>query len=112
MSLFPDYTPTPEKKKPAGQFHNRPETRQKMLLSGLDCLPGQRDLFDVDGAGKDIRMSDHADGAHCCVTFGGETVRFLIYRRPGETYEETRARGAKKAAEHLAELQAIAAERT
>lgn len=25
--------------------------RQRMLLSGLDCLPGQQDLFPVDDAG-------------------------------------------------------------
>ena len=28
----------------------KPEnTRQTMLLSGLDCLPGQGDLFETDG---------------------------------------------------------------
>lgn len=25
-------------------------TRQKSLFSGLDCLPGQMDLFDADGS--------------------------------------------------------------
>ncbi len=26
--------------------------RQRMLLTGLDCLPGQGDLFEVDGEGS------------------------------------------------------------
>lgn len=28
--------------------------RQRALFSGLDCLPGQRDLFDVDGEAEPI----------------------------------------------------------
>lgn len=31
------------------QFENSERTRQQVLFSGLDCLPGQLDLFDVDG---------------------------------------------------------------
>lgn len=31
-----------------GQFADQPAT-QKKLLGGLDCLPGQRDLIELDG---------------------------------------------------------------
>ena len=45
-SLFGDYSPTPETRpaRPKGT----PE-RTRALFSGLDCLPDQGDLFDVDG---------------------------------------------------------------
>lgn len=46
--LFPDFPPRPEPKKPA-KFAPPEKTRQRMLLSGLDCLPGQLDLFPTDG---------------------------------------------------------------
>lgn len=39
----------PATKPVAGTFHTERRT-QKTMLSGLDCLPGQRDLFEVDGA--------------------------------------------------------------
>lgn len=32
------------------QFENSDRTRQQVLFSGLDCLPGQLDLFDADGS--------------------------------------------------------------
>jgi hypothetical protein len=48
-SLFPDHEPTREARNPVGEFHDEPRRTQKVLLSGLDCLPGQKDLFDVDG---------------------------------------------------------------
>ena len=35
-------------RKPPERFENS-EGRQRMLLSGLDCLPDQRDLFETDG---------------------------------------------------------------
>ena len=37
----------PPRPKPT-RFENR-EARQRMLLAGLDCLPGQGDLFHTDG---------------------------------------------------------------
>ena len=37
----------PPRRKPA-EFENG-EGRQQMLLAGLDCLPGQSDLFRTDG---------------------------------------------------------------
>lgn len=37
----------PPKPKPV-RFENS-EGRQRMLLAGLDCLPGQSDLFRTDG---------------------------------------------------------------
>jgi hypothetical protein len=40
--------------KPKPWRGSEPEhTRQTLLLSGLDCLPGQQDLFAVDSAKKD-----------------------------------------------------------
>jgi hypothetical protein len=30
------------------EFQNDP-TRQRRLFSGMDCLPGQQDLFKIDG---------------------------------------------------------------
>lgn len=33
-------------------------TKQKMLLSGLDCLPGQLDLFEVDALPKETADDD------------------------------------------------------
>lgn len=38
--------------KPA-EFANSDRRRQGVLLSGLDCLPGQRDLFPIDGDSSD-----------------------------------------------------------
>ena len=41
-------TNTPPKRKP--WRGKEPEnTRQSLLLAGLDCLPGQQDLFSTDG---------------------------------------------------------------
>lgn len=37
----------PRSAKPSS-FADNERCRQTMLLSGLDCLPGQLDLFDVD----------------------------------------------------------------
>ena len=37
---------------------SNPKTRQKMLLGGLDCLPGQMDLFPTDGYEQDAECSD------------------------------------------------------
>lgn len=34
-------------------FADNERSKQLMLLSGLDCLPGQRDLFDVDSFPKE-----------------------------------------------------------
>jgi len=34
--------------RPAPRFESTP-ARQRVLLAGLDCLPGQSDLFDTDG---------------------------------------------------------------
>lgn len=34
-----------------------PKDRQRMLLSGLDCLPGQLDLFEVDGEPDDDTLT-------------------------------------------------------
>ena len=31
------------------RFESCDRTRQKLLFSGLNCLPGQMDLFDTDG---------------------------------------------------------------
>ena len=39
----------PPQLKPA-RFENG-EERQRMLLAGLDCLPGQANLFQTDGEG-------------------------------------------------------------
>jgi hypothetical protein len=37
------------------QFEND-ERRQKPLFAGLDCLPGQDDLFSTEGADDDDRV--------------------------------------------------------
>lgn len=34
-------------------FADNERTKQTLLLSGLDCLPGQLDLFDVDSFPKE-----------------------------------------------------------
>ena len=41
----------PPRPKPA-RFENS-EGRQRMLLAGLDCLPGQGDLFETDGESEE-----------------------------------------------------------
>lgn len=38
------------------QFEND-ERRQKPLFAGLDCLPGQDDLFSTEGADDDAGMA-------------------------------------------------------
>jgi len=38
----------PKPRTPVAKFGNNERSKQTMLLSGLDCLPGQLDLFDVD----------------------------------------------------------------
>jgi len=38
---------------PVAKFGNNERSKQMMLLSGLDCLPGQLDLFDVDSFPKE-----------------------------------------------------------
>ena len=35
------------------EFADNERTKQLVLLSGLDCLPGQLDLFDVDAFHKE-----------------------------------------------------------
>ena len=40
-------------------FDNLDRRRQGVLLSGLDCLPGQQDLFAVDGSS---RAEQHTEG--------------------------------------------------
>jgi hypothetical protein len=40
-------------------FENNP-CRQRVLLAGLDCLPGQQDLFPTDG-GTDVPHRDDQD---------------------------------------------------
>ena len=42
--------PPPKRRKT--EFHNTTGT-QKLLVSGLDCFPGQLDLFDTDGPNGD-----------------------------------------------------------
>lgn len=37
-------------KPPRGDFTGREKQQQKVLFTGLDCLPGQQDLFAVDGS--------------------------------------------------------------
>ena len=38
---------------PPSLFADNERSKQLMLLSGLDCLPGQRDLFDTDSFPKE-----------------------------------------------------------
>ena len=38
-------------------FENSERTRQRVLFSGLDCLPGQLDLFDTDGSDTDQKVN-------------------------------------------------------
>ena len=38
----------------AQSFESNSKTRQKMLLAGLDCLPGQMDLFPTDGCEQHV----------------------------------------------------------
>jgi hypothetical protein len=35
-------------------------TRQAMLFAGLDCLPGQRSLFETDGESEQGQIDDTA----------------------------------------------------
>ena len=43
-----------EQQKPKPWHGREPEnTQQTLLLSGLDCLPGQQDLFATDSAKED-----------------------------------------------------------
>ena len=44
-SLFPIDEPRPKPWKPEAPTPGR----QRVLFAGLDCLAGQRDLFDTDG---------------------------------------------------------------
>ena len=37
------------------QLGNNDKSRQKVLFSGLDCLPGQLDLFPTDGTNQGER---------------------------------------------------------
>ncbi len=46
-TFFLSNNPTPKKPR---HFESNDKTRQKLLFSGLDCLPGQMDLFDTDGS--------------------------------------------------------------
>ena len=38
---------------PPSLFADNERSKQTLLLSGLDCLPGQLDLFDVDAFPKE-----------------------------------------------------------
>ena len=43
-------------------FADNERSKQTMLLSGLDCLPGQLDLFDVDSFQKETADAQtHSD---------------------------------------------------
>lgn len=43
-------------------FADNERSKQTLLLSGLDCLPGQLDLFDVDSFPKETcREQAHSD---------------------------------------------------
>jgi hypothetical protein len=49
-SMEEDYTLTNPAPRPAVWRGRQPEnTRQTVLLTGMDCLPGQRELFEIDG---------------------------------------------------------------
>lgn len=52
---MPEFTLTNERPRPPlrSVFADNERTKQTMLLSGLDCLPGQLDLFDVDSFPKE-----------------------------------------------------------
>lgn len=58
MVMFDDepfvLTNEPARRSPI-RFEND-ERRQKPLFAGLDCLPGQDDLFSTEGADDDDRM--------------------------------------------------------
>ena len=49
-------------------------------------------------------VTDHADGAAWSQVVGGQRVKALIYRKPGESQEAVRARAAKVAHEYAAEV--------
>jgi hypothetical protein len=61
---MPDFTLTNERPRTAApsSFADNERTKQLPLLSGLDCLPGQLDLFDVDSFPKETdRGQTHPD---------------------------------------------------
>lgn len=49
-SSYEPFTLANDAAKPRAARPENMPTRQRTLLSGLDCLPGQGDLFAVDGA--------------------------------------------------------------
>jgi len=40
-------------------------TRQRVLFSGMDCLPGQQDLFETDGEAPLVRTIGNSRGTSC-----------------------------------------------
>lgn len=69
---MPDFTLTNDRRAPPrrSEFVNNERTKQLPLLSGLDCLPGQLDLFDVDSFPKETEPCDRkfnlpSDSANC-----------------------------------------------
>jgi len=84
-SLFDDHEPTREKKKVAGEFHDNPKKVQKKLLSGLDSLPGQRDLFDNDGIGSKVEDKPSKSASQKSMFAATET-------RPRSALDHLRAR--------------------
>ena len=61
---MPDFTLTNDRRETArpSLFSDNERTKQTLLLSGLDCLPGQLDLFDVDSFPKETcREQTHPD---------------------------------------------------
>lgn len=50
MNEDQDFKLTNEPQKPIRDSELRDEpSRQKVMFAGMDCLPGQMDLFDTDG---------------------------------------------------------------
>jgi hypothetical protein len=69
---MPDFTLTNGRPRTAApsSFVSNERTKQTLLLSGLDCLPGQLDLFDVDAFPKETEPCDRksnlpSDSANC-----------------------------------------------